>query len=488
MQDADGNDVGIGHAWSGTMMALSGKDPYWMAGVRREIAERPHLQGFIEDKCSVCHMPMARTTAVANGRSGEILKFIQGTAEPGEAKLANDGVSCTVCHQISADNFGDEGSFDGGYIVSTSMSGDPAIFGPYDVDAGRHRIMNSASGFQPQKSTHIQESELCATCHTLFTPAVDGDGNEIGQFPEQTPYLEWQHSEFVETTNCQGCHMPTTTAPISSVLGEPREGMSQHAFRGGNAFMLGIIDKYRDELGVTVPSRILQRSRAATIEHLETMSASLELLNVTVVDGEAIVDLKVTNKAGHKLPSAYPSRRAWLHVEVLDRDGALLFESGALNKDGSIAGNDNDVDGSRHEPHYSEIVRGDQVQIYEPVIVDYKGDVTTSLLSGVTYSKDNRLLPRGFEKAAAGDAIAVHGAAADDADFEGGADTIRYRVAVGDDVTSISVNARLLYQTIGYRWAHNLEAFDLRETNRFVRMYKANADNSAVVLASASSD
>ena len=77
-----------------------------MAGVRREIAERPQLQDFIEDKCSVCHMPMARTTAVANGGSGKIFKFTEGTAAPEEARLANDGVSCTVCHQISAENFG----------------------------------------------------------------------------------------------------------------------------------------------------------------------------------------------------------------------------------------------------------------------------------------------------------------------------------------------------------------------------------------------
>jgi len=235
MQDAYGNDVGIGHAWRGTMMALSAKDPYWMAGVRREIEERPHLQEFIEDKCSVCHMPMARTTAVANGGTGKIFRFTEGTAAPDEARLANDGVTCTVCHQISAENFGEDESFDGGYIINTVAAQDPPIFGPFDVDAGRHRVMNSASAFQPQQSAHIQQSELCATCHTLFTPAVDGDGKEIGQFAEQAPYLEWRHSGYAETRSCQDCHMPTTTAPVSSVLGEPREGMSLHAFRGGNA-------------------------------------------------------------------------------------------------------------------------------------------------------------------------------------------------------------------------------------------------------------
>lgn len=485
-QDIDGNDVGIGHAWRGTMMALSAKDPYWMAGVRREIAERPHLQDFIEDKCSVCHMPMARTTAVANGSSGKIFKFTQGTADPEEARLANDGVSCTVCHQISAENFGEDDSFDGGYIMNTVSAQDPPVFGPFDVDVGHHRIMNSASGFQPQQSTHIQKSELCATCHTLFTPAVDGNGSEIGQFAEQAPYLEWRHSGYVETRSCQDCHMPTTTAPASSVLGKPREGMSQHAFRGGNAFMLGIIDKYRDELGVTAPSEDLQRSKEATIEHLQTKAASLEVLNTKVANGKATFDIKISNHGGHKLPSAYPSRRVWLHVTVAGQDGQVLFESGALNENGSIVGNDNDVDGSKFEPHYSQVVTADQVQIYEPIVADYKGDVTTSLLSGVSYAKDNRLLPGGFDKTTASDAISVNGVAAGDDDFTEGGDTVRYQVVVGEDVASVSVDVRLLYQTIGYRWAHNLNAFDLPETNRFVQIYKDNADKSAVVLASTS--
>lgn len=483
MQDADGNNVGIGHAWRGTMMALSAKDPYWMAGVRREIAERPQLQEFIEDKCSVCHMPMARTTAVANGGTGKIFKFIDGTADPDQTRLANDGVSCTVCHQISEANFGDSESFDGGYIINTVAAQDPPIFGPYDVDIGRHRIMNSASAFQPEKSLHIQKSELCATCHTLFTPAVDGDGNEIGQFAEQAPYLEWRHSSYAETNSCQDCHMPTTTAPITSVLGEPREGMSQHAFRGGNAFMLSILDKYRDELNVSTPTEDLQRSVAATTEHLQTKSVSLEVVNSAIVDGEAIIDIKITNLGGHKLPSAYPSRRVWLNVTVTDEDGAPLFESGALNANGSIVGNDNDIDAANYEPHYAEIVSADQVQIYEPIIGDYQDDVTTSLLSGVRYLKDNRLLPRGFDKATASDAISVNGAAFSDENFIGGGDLIRYRIALSDEVSSIRVNARLLYQTISYRWADNLAAFDFFETNRFVRIYTENADKSAVVLA-----
>ena len=62
------------------------------------------------------------------------------------------------------------------------------------------------------------------------------------------------------------------------------------------------------------------------------------------------------------------------------------------------AGNDNDADPSRYEPHYSEIRSADQVEIYESILGDENGHVTTGLLAGVRYLKDNRLLPDGFDK------------------------------------------------------------------------------------------
>src|SRR5205814_10598074 len=70
------------------------------------------------------------------------------------------------------------------------------------------------------------------------------------------------------------------------------------------------------------------------------------------------VDVFVEYLTGHKLPTAFPSRRAWLHLAVRDRNGLTVFESGALNPDGSILGNDNDADPShfeRSEEHTSEL-------------------------------------------------------------------------------------------------------------------------------------
>jgi len=49
----------------------------------------------------------------------------------------------------------------------------------------------------------------------------------------------------------------------------------------------------------------------------------------------------------------------------------------------------------------TEVRSGDEVQIYESIIADANSRVTTGLLTGVRYVKDNRLLPRGFDKATA---------------------------------------------------------------------------------------
>jgi hypothetical protein len=325
---------------------------------------------------------------------------------------------------------------------------------------------------------------MCATCHTLFTQALDEAGNAVGELAEQVPYLEWAHSAYRETHSCQSCHMPELAeeTAISSVLGEPRPQFSEHVFLGGNTFMLRLLNKHRGELGVqALPQEfetLIQRTRA----HLATSTARLAIESARVTGRNLVVDLGVSNLAGHKLPTAYPSRRVWLHVTVTDSAGRVVFESGAPLEDGSIAGNDNDSDSARYEPHYDAIESADQVQIYESILVDARDRVTTGLLMGVRYAKDNRILPAGFDKASAGHDIAVQGAAVNDEDFAGGGDRVQYRIPLTDDSGSVTFKARLLYQAIGFRWAENLTAYDSPETKRFVGYYRESAGHSVEQL------
>lgn len=473
------------------MMANSARDPYWHAGVRREVTDHPQAQAAIEDKCSTCHMPMARTTAAAHGGMGQVFVNLPVLAEQlpdwdeTSASLAADGVSCTVCHQIRPDNFGLEESFDGGYSIDATAT-ERVLYGPHDVDAGRQHLMNSAGNLRPTVSTHMQRSELCATCHTLFTQALDENGEQVGELPEQVPYLEWQHSDYRTTQSCQDCHMPEVDEDIAitSVLGQPRPNFSQHVFRGANSFMLGILNKYRGELGV----KALPQEFAATIRRTQQFlgndTARVRIASASRSGGTLRFDVDIESLTGHKLPTAYPSRRVWLHVTVTAADGRTVFESGAFRPDGSIVGNDNDEDAMRFEPHYDEITAPGQVQIYEPILVDSNDRVTTGLIFGVRYIKDNRLLPRGFDKTTADPDVGVFGAAFEDDDFVAGGDSIRYRLNVGNaGAAALTIEAELLYQTIGFRWAENLKAYRSAETDRFVRYYGESVEGSAVRLA-----
>jgi hypothetical protein len=175
----------------------------------------------------------------------------------------------------------------------------------------------------------------------------------------------------------------------------------------------------------------------------------------------------------------------WLHVAVRDGGGRVVFESGAVNADGSVKGNDNDADAATFEPHYAEIRSADQVQIYEDIVGDANGVATTGLLSGVRYLKDNRLLPRGFDKRTAAPDVAVHGEALDDPDFLAGSDRVGYAVPIGSASGPFTVTAELLYQPIGYRWATNLKSYNAAEPQRFTGYYAAMAAAATTTLAKA---
>jgi hypothetical protein len=465
---SSGDDVSIGVEWRASMMAHSARDPYWQAAVRREVLDHPKAAADIEHECSRCHMPMAHVTQVAAGERGQVFANRENA-------LAMDGVSCTVCHQIQKDNLGTPESFTGHFSIDTTTPpGQRPVFGPFEVDPSLQGVMHSATQFRPTEGTHMQSSELCATCHTLYTQALDDAGEVIGRLPEQVPYLEWQHSEFRQTKSCQQCHMPVVNEPVrvSSTLGEPRNDVSRHTFRGANFWMLRVLNRFRDELGVTVSSTEMDAALRDTLAQLANDSASIAIEDIERGSGRLRFAVRVNNLAGHKLPTAYPSRRAWLHVTVRDGGGRVMFESGAVNSNGAITGNDNDDKPGSFEPHYAEITRADQVQIYEDILVDRNGAVTTGLLSGVRYVKDNRLLPRGFDKDTASPDIAVHGDASSDADFIAGSDRVAFAVAAADNEVVV-IDVELLYQNVGFRWADNLRSRPAPETDRFVRYYTA---------------
>jgi hypothetical protein len=497
LHDEADRDVSIGTAWEPTMMANAARDPYFQAKVSTEIVSNPGLAETIEDTCAICHIPMARTQLVADGLPGTLFEDGEYNPSPELHKLAMDGVSCTLCHQILDERLGAEESFSGGYVIDThTESPDRGNYGRwFDVEQESMEVMATSSGFTPVGGEHVTRAALCATCHTLYTPTVDGNGEMIGEFPEQVAFLEWRHGAFGdgegEDRPCQSCHMPEATGDVIIGLGgsspTARSPFAEHHFVGGNQLIMGMLDIHRDALEVKAPAESFEAAFDRVTNQLEQNAAEMTIVTAEQVANEVSVQVRVENKAGHKLPTGFPSRRLWIHLTVSDADQAVVFESGKPNSDGHITGGDTDADPTTFEVHHREITEADQVQIYEPVMTNSDGQVTFTVLRAAAYIKDNRIPPAGFDKATAGSDFAVVGEALDDADFVGGSDLVDYTVDVTGHTGPFSVTARLLYQSVSFPFAEDMRSHETAEATRFIG-YLDSADQTPVVVASATAE
>ena len=196
--------------------------------------------------------------------ASSMLMAITALTRPSLENHSREGVSCTLCHQIGAGNLGTPESFSGGFSILTDST-DPnykRIYGPYGSPVGNN--MNMQTGHRPTEGQYISGSALCATCHTLYTPAIDPDtGAPSGiDFLEQGPYLEWQNSVYAtgqaQEAQCQDCHMPEPEPNYSTKISlqgprsmQARTPYGQHTLVGGNAHLLEILRDYRTELGIS---------------------------------------------------------------------------------------------------------------------------------------------------------------------------------------------------------------------------------------------
>ncbi len=125
MRTKSGEDISIGFDWRASMMANSARDPYWQGSVRRESLDHPESKPVIENECSVCHMPIIHLQAQTKGRQAEIFAHLPFNPDNKDNAAAEDGVSCSVCHQIAKEKLGTRESFNGAFAVDIPESDDP---------------------------------------------------------------------------------------------------------------------------------------------------------------------------------------------------------------------------------------------------------------------------------------------------------------------------------------------------------------------------
>jgi hypothetical protein len=495
LRDAQNRPIGPHDLWRSTMMAHSTADPLWRAVFAAEVAANPTRQAEIETKCLRCHAPMASVEAMLTKITPSRDRFLSGNSTL--ASLAVDGVSCTICHQLPADQLGTDATFSGQFQIGTQKE----IYGPHArpfmMPMFRH------TGYTPTEGQHIRDSELCASCHTLFTHALASDGSDTGHtLLEQGPYLEWQNSEFNAASgdsdnraaSCQDCHVPTTDAdgqPIKTRIARnphgwdfppvrPRSPFGRHVFVGGNTLVPTMLRaQHADNHSKEIVSHF-DRAIEANRELLQHKTARIEIAG-TKFQGNALhVDISVQNQAGHKLPTAYPSRRVWIRLQISDADGQVVFASGQFDDRGRLLDGEqrvlpSELIGGPVVPHYETIESSAQVQVYESIMQDANGEVTYSLLRGAAYHKDNRLLPRGWKPDHRRGQLTTPVAIDGDRDFLAGKDVTKYIIRGLSGRAPFQVEASLCYQVLGSRYAAELLACDVPEMKEFAKLY-AGAD------------
>jgi hypothetical protein len=348
---------------------------------------------------------------------------------------------------------------------------------------------------------------------------------------EQATYLEWLNSQYENEINkqnplaksCQDCHMSRglkdeqhgidvpqirtriaavqdTTYPEAENLApanqlEPRihyQGFRRHNFSGLNAFLLEMFNQFDDVLGVPKTDYMTgsKQDLAHAVDSI-AQTARGEVASVEVTAGRQGPDritarVVVQNKAGHRFPSGVGFRRAFLELSVVetaaDAGGPerIVWASGRTNELGVLLGADGrplpteffDRDPQsgqqRYQKHHEVITSPDQVQVYETLLRNAKGEFTTSFVRGCETVKDNRLLPKGWKKEGTGPALAGCFLEATYPDPEtvkvpryadgSGSDEVTYRIELPGavDPAGLQVRATLYYQAMPPSFLRNL--------------------------------
>lgn len=473
--DVNGVNVSPAENWRGTMMANSARDPMWRAKVAHEVSVNPSHANELVNKCTSCHAPLGRFEAEHDGVEFFTMEMLD------QDSLALDGVSCMACHAQQIESTGNFFSGELHYNADT-------IWGPIfnipkgDMDMADY-VMQNFVGVLPVAHEKASKSETCAGCHTLITNTADLDGNLTGNtFVEQATYHEWLNSSYntddENAQECQSCHMPRLDESVIIASGysflPAREPYGQHWLVGGNSFMLELMKNNIEALGLTANEEHYQTVIDRTIDNLQNHSATIEL-SEGVIDGDtARYTVKLANLAGHKLPSGYPARRAYVEFVMTDASGQEIFHSGKLLSDFNVQGQNADW-----EPHY-DVINDDleQVQIYEMVMADVLGNVTTVLERADHLLKDNRLVPFGFTtEHASYDTMQVVGTEGDlnfnlfNGNQGSGTDEIRYHIPVSGISGQVTVSARLMYQSLPPKWNEEMFSVDHPVINAFEDMY-----------------
>lgn len=436
-------------SFSGSMMANSLRDPLFWAAL--DIANADGVANGVPnigDFCLRCHTPngwyagrVSKQTdvTVVSGEvnASDIVDGTDGCLLQGDFDnsdvAGNDyqGIGCQFCHRIRED--ADPGSTQNANVTLDESDcggfGEPCRAGPYTYPAPGF----SAPPHSWEQLDFMSDSQFCGSCHDVTSPMVD-DGTTMTAFktliidnqtpsgldtglpyPAERTYTEWKNSDFgdlvfrdgteqggdaivgsqiAKGATCQDCHMPQAEPempedPLQACsFGPDRAGdLAVHRFVGANAWVPQILKGEYPNLG---RSQAFDQTTSWATELLQNNTASLETtVNLATDLTMLTAQVKVINRAGHKLPTGYSEgRRMWLEVTVRDGNSAVIWSDGTW------------------DPGTGDLTIADHDSIYEiKQGIWSDGECVTENKSGKEQfhfvlnnciAKDNRIPPIGF--------------------------------------------------------------------------------------------
>ena len=260
---------GIYEQWSQAMMSQAythnwDEIEYFDLAVAHSKA-KPEIKDVV-DGCNGCHTPMA---------------FMGGgqfpPPRPSENSMANESVSCEVCHLTQSAQT--DPPFNFSYMIKPGITKN-AVRKPA-VESPAHKIVTN---------DFFRTTEFCGNCHN--------EKNPFGVWVKSTQ-LEWKEGPYaLAGVVCQDCHMPKGGPFLNALMTKPYDDSRLHLFHGAHD---------PGKVRGTIELRIQPDIREA--EPGEDIIFTVALFN---------------QKTGHKFPTgSVEDRIAWLQVEATDAKGKV---------------------------------------------------------------------------------------------------------------------------------------------------------------------
>jgi hypothetical protein len=299
--------------------------------------------------CGGCHNPIPilsgnLTTVVAEalaeeGKSGQ------------EALHYEEGISCTVCHGITA-ILGAKGN--GNYQVTPPPR---YLFELDDQDGFLGKLSQFLIRAYPQTHReslsrgHYKLPEFCGTCHKQY---LDEEVNNFGWVRLQNQYDNWKESKWnkgpddPETIVCIECHMPLTPneQEVSSGVSDgdpygPHPGQHRsHRWLAANQAIPWLLEDHEQ---VELTEQWLKGE--IEIPEIQDKWETGPVIGTNVVAPETVEPRETleyivvidNNKTGHEFPTGpLDLIQTWIEAKVLDASGNTLSHTGWIDENNYV--------------------------------------------------------------------------------------------------------------------------------------------------------